>query len=270
MLGQSNMLGEGHIGNLSGNLSDPVQKNDLARAVAIEGKYPYLYDKTTKNWTTSKTVRNVFVLGSGGPNGKYGSRVMTDEWMSGPNHRNSIGPELGIGGMLETANPTTPYLMLKSCIGDRALGWDLLSPGTKRSSYTDSAGAVWTYAGYHDSPEKWIANKTQPPPIGWYAGEQYDGDIFRANGVLSNLSTFYPSTPPQKCYEVAGCESSHFRSCMRPPLLPLRPPHASDPFLTEVSKVPCAEFAAQSSGGRATRTRVTWASPPTTNRTWSR
>lgn len=41
-------------------------------------------------------------------------------------------------------------------------------------------------------------------PIGWAAGIQYDGDIFRANNVLSNLSTFFPSTPPQKCYEVAG------------------------------------------------------------------
>ena len=30
------------------------------------GKYPYLYDKAGKNWTTSKTVRNVFVMGSGG------------------------------------------------------------------------------------------------------------------------------------------------------------------------------------------------------------
>jgi alpha-galactosidase len=238
MLGQSNMLGEGHIGNLSA----PV-KNDLANAVAVEGKYPYLYDKATKNWTTSKTVRNVFVLGSGGPNGKYGSKVMTDEWMTGPNFRHSIGPELGIGGMLEAANPTTPYLMLKSCIGDRALGWDLLPPGTKRESYTDTAGTVWTYAGYHDSPEKWVANKTQPPPIGWYAGEQYDGDIFRANGVLSNLSTFYPSTPPQKCYEVAGCESLSMllsssvptpAGCPIPagciPLLPSQ--HASDPFLS--------------------------------------
>jgi hypothetical protein len=39
--------------------------------------------------------------------------------------------------------------------------------------------------------------------MGWAAGIQYDGDIFRANHVLTNLSTFYPS-PPQKCYEVAG------------------------------------------------------------------
>jgi hypothetical protein len=51
---------------------------------------------------------------------------------------------------------------------------------------------------------KWIANQTQPPPIAWYAGLQYDGDIYRATNVLSNLSAYYPSTPPQTCYEVAG------------------------------------------------------------------
>ena len=61
MLGQSNMLGEGHIGNLSG----PPVNHTLANAVKYEGKYPYLYDKATKNWTTSKTVRNVFVMGGG-------------------------------------------------------------------------------------------------------------------------------------------------------------------------------------------------------------
>ena len=77
--------------------------------------------------------------------------------MNGGVGHGSIGPELGIGGMLEAAKPTTPYLMLKSCIGDRALGWDLLPPSrTNRSSYTEpSTGEVWTYAACHDSPMKW-------------------------------------------------------------------------------------------------------------------
>jgi hypothetical protein len=63
---------------------------------------------------------------------------------------------------------------------------------------------VITDAGYHDSPEKWMANKPQPPPIAWYAGLQYDGDIARANAALKNLSTYYPSTPPNTCYQIAG------------------------------------------------------------------
>jgi hypothetical protein len=200
MLGQSNMLGEGHIGNLSG----PPVNHTLANAVKYEGKYPYLYDKATKNWTTSKTVRNIFVLDSGGISSKYPAKVMTDQWMTGPSGRGSIGPELGIGGMLEAAFPTSPTMLLKSCIGDRALGWDLLPPGTARSSYTDATGTEWTYAGYHDTPLKWIANATKPAGIAWYAGLQYDGDIYRANAVLKNLTAYYPSTPAPTCYEVAG------------------------------------------------------------------
>lgn len=200
MLGQSNMLGMGHIGNIS----DPATwlNGTLANAVAREGKYPYLYDKATKSWTVSKSVRDVFIMNTGGTTSRYPDKIQTNEWMQGANRRHSIGPELGIGGMLQAANPATPYMMLKSCIGDRALGWDLLPPGTKQSSYTDSGGNTWTYAGYHESPMKWIANKTKPPPIAWYAGLQYDGDISRVNKVLKNLSFYYPSTPPQKCYEV--------------------------------------------------------------------
>jgi hypothetical protein len=48
-----------------------------------------------------------------------------------PRAKDSIGPELGIGGMLENYT-SDPIMLLKSCIGDRALGWDLLPPGTPR------------------------------------------------------------------------------------------------------------------------------------------
>jgi hypothetical protein len=175
--------------------------NSLFHAVNAEGKYPYLWDKAAKNWSISNTVRNVFVLGAGGVNS---SSVRTNAWMSGSN-RGSIGPELGIGGMLEAAQPTVPYMMLKSCIGDRSLGWDLLPPSvTKRKNYTDSTGTEWTYAAYHDSPLKWLANETKPAGGGWWAGLQYDGDIWRADKVLANLTGYFPSTPPMPCYEVAG------------------------------------------------------------------
>ena len=135
--------------------------------------------------------------------------------------------------MLEASFKTTPIMMLKSCIGNRALGWDLLPPGTTRSSYVDATGENWTYAGYHDSPEKWLANTTKPAGKGWWAGLQYDGDISRANSVLSNLSTFYPSTPAHKCYKVAGFFwwqgdkdsrdmglSTHYEKNLRPALCP--------------------------------------------------
>ena len=89
------MLGEGKIGSLA---TPTVPKTSLAGAVTA-GKYPYLYDKATKNWTTSKTVRSVFVMGSGGTTSA--TTVQTNNWMNGGSgHRGSLGPELGIGGML--------------------------------------------------------------------------------------------------------------------------------------------------------------------------
>ena len=59
----------------------------------------------------------------------------------------------------------------------------------------------YTYAAYHESPEKWNSSLPKPAAINWAAGIQYDGDIYRANSVLGNLSSFYPGA---KCYEVAG------------------------------------------------------------------
>eukprot|EP01052_Picozoa_sp_SAG31_P017112 SAG31_NODE_1158_length_9605_cov_2.788555_3_plen_200_part_00 len=142
------MLGMAKIGDLS----DPsAKKNSLASAVTA-GKYPYLYDKATKNWTTSTTVRNVFVMGSGGVGT---SLTQTNSWMNGGmGHRGSVGPELGIGGMLE-ASIQKPIMLLKSCIGDRALGWDILPPGSKSFECNN-----YTYAGYHQSPNKWPVGTT--------------------------------------------------------------------------------------------------------------
>ena len=115
MMGQSNMLGEGKIGGT------PTDANTTLFSAVNAGKYPYLWDEATKNWTTSKTVRNVFVMGSGGTTSP--TTIQTNAWMSGGvGHRGSVGPELGIGGMLEAAFDTDPIMLLKSCIGDRALG----------------------------------------------------------------------------------------------------------------------------------------------------
>ena len=73
--------------------------------------------------------------------------------------------------------------------------WDLLPPGSKGYQYGGD-----TYPPYHGSPEKWPTG-TAPKPIGWYAGLQYDGDTFRADAVLSNVSTYFPGATS---YEVAG------------------------------------------------------------------
>ena len=82
-------------------------------------------------------------------------------------------------------------MLLKSCTGDRALGWDLLPPTSKGYTYHNVS-----YAAYHESPAECPAGTrgtTACKPISWYAGTQYDGDIVRASSALANLSTFFPA-----------------------------------------------------------------------------
>jgi len=189
MMGQSNMLGEGNV--------SPVTKNGTLEFAVEQGKYPYL-GKGEGAWTYSKNVRNVFTMGSGGPNA--GIKMQHNDWMGvNTTIKSQIGPELGIGFAFDGAK-FGDVMCLKTCIGDRALGWDLLPPGSPGFDYTDSKGAEWTYAGYHQSPARW-AKGTTPKPIGWEAGIQYDGDIGRANYVLGNLTSYYPGATG---YEVAG------------------------------------------------------------------
>lgn len=182
------MLGEGHIG--------PANENGtLEYAVKTKHLYPYLVD-AAGNWTVRKDVRNVFVMGSG--NASFNkSKVEHNEWMTVTGK--TIGPELGIGTYV--GNFTKGRVMLlKSCIGDRALGWDLLPPGSERFEFNDTTNVTWVHAGYHDSPSQWKKG-TQPEPIGWEAGEQYDGDTARAAHILAELNTYYPGATS---YEVAG------------------------------------------------------------------
>ena len=58
LMGQSNMLGEGKKTGAG---------NSLETAVKTDHKYPYLWDAAKGDWSVSDTVRNVFVMGSGGP-----------------------------------------------------------------------------------------------------------------------------------------------------------------------------------------------------------
>lgn len=187
LLGQSNMLGFGKIDAKKG---DP--EGSLTHAVKEKGLYPYLVDDTG-NWTERKDVRNVRVMGSG----TGGMRLFNNEWLTIKGGK--IGPEIGIGHYVGEATEA-PVLILKSCIGNRALGWDLLPPGGEGFEFTDSKGVTWVHPGYKGSPEKWQKG-TEPKPIKWYAGMQYDGDIARAKSVLAELAKFYPEATQ---YEIAG------------------------------------------------------------------
>jgi len=189
MMGQSNMLGEGKINGWT--------DGTLETAVVTKGLYPYLLDGD--HWAQVDHIRDVAVMGGGGPTGDHGT-VHHNEWLSvNPSKKTTIGPELGIG--FELANATdAPVMLLKSCIGNRALGWDLLPPGSEQYECT-VGDKTYIRAGYGDSPQSWEKG-TEPVPIAWHAGIQYDGDLERVDIVLKNeFEQFYPGATD---YEVAG------------------------------------------------------------------
>jgi len=167
LMGQSNMVGAGKVPGAD-------KDGTLEHAVKTKKLYPYLVDDAG-NWTVRKDVRNVFVLCSGsGPWKAY-----RNEWMT---ISGNIGPEIGIGHYVGEVLDA-PVLILKSCIGNRSLGYDLLPPSAEG------------YQGNKDDPTR------TPKPGAWYAGVQYDGDTRAAKEVLKDLNTYYPGA---KKFEVAG------------------------------------------------------------------
>jgi hypothetical protein len=197
LLGQSNMVG---LGKVSG--SDV----SLEYAVKEKQKYQYLVDNAG-TWVVRNDVRYVQYMSGKGP--------LRNEWMTVTGR--NLGPEYGIGHTLGNAIDA-PVMILKCCIGNRALGWDLLPPGSERTAFTavDKTGAEQklVYAGYGDKPEYWPMNaelglKTEPAPwldkngkpIDWYAGKQWDTDIGDARRALADLEKHYPGATG---YEIAG------------------------------------------------------------------
>ncbi|MFU8781261.1 MAG: sialate O-acetylesterase [Kiritimatiellia bacterium] len=170
LMGQSNMLG---FGKTLGN-----EEKTLENAVKQQGLYPYLVD-ADGNWITRKDVRNVRVMNF---------KDHKNQWMTIDSA--NIGPEIGIGWHLGNIIDA-PVLILKSCIGNRSLGWDLLPPGTP--SFDGEPG----YRGTPQNPEM----AEEKPAAGWYAGKQYDDDIGSAKQVLENLDKYVPGA---KDYEVVG------------------------------------------------------------------
>jgi hypothetical protein len=174
LMGQSNMVGMGKIAGGEGSLENAVKN---------KGKYGYLVDGSGA-WVARPDVRFTRTM--------QGKGVMVNDWMG--IKAGTIGPEFGIAKFVGDAIDA-PVLIVKCCIGNRSLGWDLLPPGSKRF---EEGGKV--YAGYKDSPDSWPVG-TEPKPIGWYAGKQYDDDVGDAKMVLSDLATYYPGA---KGFEVAG------------------------------------------------------------------
>ncbi len=59
-----------------------------------------------------------------------------------------------------------------------------------------------TYAGYKDSPSRW-EQRSEPEPIDWYAGKQYDDCFGAAHEVLDNFDDQFPQFAGRG-YEIAG------------------------------------------------------------------
>jgi alpha-galactosidase len=187
MLGQSNMLGFGRV-------ESKETQGTLEQLVKVQAKYPHLVDEQG-NWVVRQDVRYVHVMDQRGVDykdlNKFG--VVRNEWLV-PNK--SFGPELGFGQVMGTFHEQ-PVLLLKACIGNRSLGWDLLPPGSERFEHE---GKI--YAGYKDVANFWDKGG-EPKPVPWYAGRQYDADVAHAKAVLKDLAKYYPDYKGQG-FEVAG------------------------------------------------------------------
>jgi len=175
LLGQSNMIGYGEIsGNTEGYLDYTVQHKK---------RFTHLMDNQG-NWTQRKNVRNLFFM-----NGVQHN----DPLKVGSAQR--FGVEMQFGSILGELYDG-PILLLKTCIGNRSMGWDLLPPtATERYEYGDK-----TYAAYRDRTSSWDIG-TEPVPGQWYAGKQYDIDFNSIKHVLSNIKSYYDGA---QSYEIAG------------------------------------------------------------------
>jgi alpha-galactosidase len=162
--------------------------------VKTQQKYPHLIDDSGA-WITRTDVRYVHVMDKRGVDFQNLDEFQTvrNEWLT---PKGSFGPELGFGHVMGDFHDQ-PVLLLKACIGNRSLGWDLLPPGSERFEHE---GKI--YAGYKDVANFWDKG-TEPKPVPWYAGRQYDADTRHAQIVLQNLADYYPEYQGQG-YEIAG------------------------------------------------------------------
>lgn len=143
----------------------------LATLVKHQGMYPFLMNESGQ-WTSREDVwyRGVVTATGNRPLGISGGR---------------IGPELGFGHVIGN-HFESPVLILKTSQGNRSLSWDFLPPGSERFEFGDEI-----YAGYKDSPLSWKKG-SEPEPINWYAGKQYDDCFQAAHEVLKEFDQQFP------------------------------------------------------------------------------
>jgi hypothetical protein len=156
----------------------------LATLVKHQGKYPYLINEQGQ-WVPRDDVWYKGVVAATG-----------STWLGVGCGGGRIGPELGFGHVVGDHHDD-PVLVLKTSQGNRSLGWDFLPPGSEQFEYE---GKI--YAGYKDSPLAWDKG-TDPMPINWYAGKQYDDCFNAAHEVLDNFDEQFPHWKGRG-YEIVG------------------------------------------------------------------
>lgn len=165
---------------------------NLTTLVKQQGKFPHLVDDEG-NWTKREDVIYKGVISSIG-------QGPLKPGVSG----NTIGPEMGFGHVMGYYHDE-PVLLIKSSIGNRSLGWDILPPGSDRVEF-EQDGKTYVYPGYQDEVRhgRWEKDNVPPAPKhDWYAGKEYDRFTDEAKNVLDNFDTLFPQFADQG-YEIAG------------------------------------------------------------------
>jgi hypothetical protein len=189
MSGQSNMVG---FGTVSG-----TEEKTLQTMTVGQNKFPDLIDESGA-WTTRQDVRYRGVISD-----------FTDAQLSPGALGSGFGPELGFGYVMGWYHDE-PVLLLKSCTGNRSLGWDVLPPGSVSYVYGST-----NYGGYGDWGN-WPVGGVPPTSGGWYAGKEFDRFFmheddwvhadpadFNVVDVLDNWAAQYPQWAAQG-FEIAG------------------------------------------------------------------
>ncbi|MEM9348464.1 MAG: sialate O-acetylesterase [Planctomycetota bacterium] len=192
VMGQSNTL---EFGQVQGD-----KDGALLKAINEEGLYPFMVNGEGK-WTVRQDVRQVHVMQKRG-----NMSVGRNAWLSVTGKK--IGMDQGIGHQLGNYFDE-PVMVLRSSIGNRSLGWDLLPPGSVRYEHTEfnkkeNRDVTYVYPGYKDEVRhaRWEkGNVPEPPNHNWYAGKQYDDDVANAKKILADLAKYYPDATE---FEVAG------------------------------------------------------------------
>jgi hypothetical protein len=153
MSGQSNMVGFGQIAGTG--------PGTLQTMTGAENKFPNLV-ASGGGWTTRNDVKYRGVVSD------IGNGALRPDVAGG-----DFGPELGFGCVMGWHHDE-PVLLIKASIGNRSLMWDFAAPTTPSFPHTDNH----TYAGYGQSPNRWLTATGAPSPYVWYAGKQFD-DCFK-------------------------------------------------------------------------------------------